>query len=93
MEELNGVTIYWLISIGLMIGFIMDVVMGRRGVSLGANLAGGVIGSVLIGVIAIILQLFGSLIFASIGTVSFLFLVNIFKFEPEYKDDTEIANR
>lgn len=93
MEELNGVTIYWLISIGLMIGYIIELILGKRGMNLAGNLIGGVVGSVVIGITAIILDLFGALIYASVGSVAFLFLVNVFKMEPEHKQETGISQK
>jgi hypothetical protein len=80
MEELNAVTIYWLISIGLLVGLIIDVVMIKRGIGLIGNIVGGAIGSVIIGISAIVLNLFAPLIFAAIGSIAFLFLINVFSF-------------
>jgi hypothetical protein len=89
MEELNAVTIYWLISIGLFIGFIIDILMIKRGIGMIANVAWGAAGSVIIGVSAILLNLFAPLIYAAIGSVAFLFLINVFSFrfhdEPNAK--------
>jgi hypothetical protein len=93
MEELNGVTIYWLISIGLIIGYIMELIMGKRGMSLTANLIGGVIGSLIIGILAIILNLFAALVYAAIGTIAFLFLCNIFNLHPEEKRRAGVAKK
>lgn len=78
MEELNGVTIYWLISIGLLIGFVMDLVMIKKGIGLVGNVAGGALGSVIIGISVILLNLYAPLMIAAIGTIAFLFLVNVF---------------
>lgn len=80
MEELNAVTIYWLISIGLLVGFVLDLVMFKRGVGMISNVVGGAIGAVIIGVSAILLNLFAPLIFAAIGSIAFLFLINVFSF-------------
>ncbi|NBB77366.1 MAG: hypothetical protein GVY02_08305 [Bacteroidetes bacterium] len=80
MEELNAVTIYWLISIGLLIGFIIDLIMIKRGVGMISNVVGGAIGSVIIGVVMISLGVFAPLVYAALGTVAFLFLVNVFSF-------------
>lgn len=80
MEELNGVTIYWLISIGLFVGFIIDLIMIKRGIGMIGNVIGGALGSVIIGVAAIWLEMFAPLIFATIGSISFLFLINVFSF-------------
>jgi hypothetical protein len=91
MEELNGVTIYWLVSIGLMIGYILELILGKRGMNLAGNLIGGVIGSVSIGVSAILLNLFAPLIYAALGSVAFLFLVNVFNMDPKHNQDTGVA--
>lgn len=80
MEELNGVTIYWLISIGLLVGFIIDILMIKRGIGLIGNVVWGAIGSVIIGVAVIWLNLYAPLLYAAIGSIAFLFLVNVFSF-------------
>ncbi|HKL15354.1 MAG TPA: hypothetical protein VJ915_06940 [Balneolaceae bacterium] len=86
MEELNGVTIYWLISIGLLVGFVIDLIMMKRGISLIGNVFWGAVGSVIIGVIMIVLNVFGPLIYAAVGSIAFLFLINVFSFDQEHKD-------
>lgn len=80
MEELNAVTIYWLISIGLLVGFVIDIIMIKRGIGMIGNLIGGAFGAIIIGVSAILLNLFAPLIFAAIGSIAFLFLINVFSF-------------
>ncbi|PKD42560.1 hypothetical protein [Rhodohalobacter barkolensis] len=89
MEELNGATIYWLISIGLMIGYIMDLVMIKRGIGMIGNVIGGVIGSLIIGLSVIAIGLFAPLVYAAIGSIAFLFLVNVFSFHPENRIDAK----
>ncbi|WP_340103390.1 hypothetical protein [Rhodohalobacter sp. 8-1] len=86
MEELSGVTIYWLISIGLLVGFVIDLIMMKRGISLIGNVIWGAVGSVIIGVIMIVLNVFGPLIYAAVGSIAFLFLINVFSFDQEHKD-------
>lgn len=86
MEELSGVTIYWLISIGLLVGFVIDLIMMKRGISLIGNVIWGAVGSVIIGVIMIVLNVFGALIYAAVGSIAFLFLINVFSFDQEHKD-------
>lgn len=80
MEELNGVTIYWLISIGLLVGLVIDLIMFKRGIGMFGNILWGAIGSVIIGVTGILLGLYAPLVYAALGTVSLLFLVNVFSF-------------
>ena len=80
MEELNSVTIYWLISIGLLVGFIIDLIMIKRGIGMIGNIVGGAAGSVIIGVCSILLNLYAPLIYAAVGSIAFLFLINVFSF-------------
>ncbi len=93
MEELNGVTIYWLISIGLLAGYIIELILGKRGMNLTGNLIGGVIGSLSIGISAIWLDLYGALLYATIGVVAFLFLVNVFNIDPSHKESAGFAKK
>ncbi len=83
MEELNLVTLYWLVSIGLLVGYVLDLLMGHRGIGMIPNLAFGALGSVIIGVIMIVLGVFAPLIYAALGAIVFLFLVNVFSFEDK----------
>lgn len=78
MEELNGVTIYWLISIGLFVGFVIDLVMIKRGIGMVGNVIWGAVGSVIIGAAVMWLDLYAPLLYAAIGSIAFLFLVNVF---------------
>jgi hypothetical protein len=91
MEELNAVTIYWLISIGLLVGFIMDIVMIKRGIGMIGNLIGGAVGSVVIGISVILVGLFAPLVYAALGAIAFLFLVNVFSFHPEDVQDVKAS--
>ena len=91
MEEINGTTIYWLISIGLMIGYVVWLFMGRRCMNLTGNLAGGVTGSLAIGICAIALDLVGPLVYATIGSVAFLFLANMFSTHVEHKSEAKTS--
>lgn len=78
MEELNGVVIYWLISIGLFVGFVTDLAMIKRGIGLIGNVVWGAVGSVVIGVVAIVFDLYAPLLYAAISSIAFLFLFNVF---------------
>lgn len=91
MEELNGVTIYWLISIGLLVGFVIDLLMMKRGIGLIGNVIWGAVGSVIIGVCMIILNVFAPLIYAAVGSVAFLFLINVFSFSQDHPDSARAS--
>lgn len=86
MEELNGATIFWLIALGMIIGATAKVVMGNKGMSMSSNLIGGILGTLIVGSIGIEMQLPGSLLFAVLGSLSILFLGNVFFVQPEMED-------
>jgi len=86
MEELNGVTIYWLISIGLFVGLCVEIFLMNRSIGLIRNAIWGAVGSVIIGVAMILLNMFAPLLYAALGTVAFLFLINVFSFEEVHKE-------
>jgi len=92
MEEINGATLYWLISIGLMIGYVVWLFMGKRCMNLTGNLIGGVTGSVIIGICAIYLNLVSPLVFATIGSIAFLFLANMFSTHVEHNDEAQATS-
>lgn len=91
MEELNGVTIYWLISIGLLVGLFVEILLMKRSIGLIRNAIWGAVGSVIIGVAMILLNMFGPLIYAALGSVAFLFLINVFSFEEVHKEAVRAA--
>ena len=78
MEELNGVTIYWLISIGMLVGLIADLVMRDKGIGQIPNILWGAGSSVVIGVSLITISIFAPLIYAALGSLTLLFIVNVF---------------
>lgn len=91
MEELNGATIYWLISIGLLVGYLIDLMMMKRGISTIGNVVWGAVGSLIIGVICIILNLFAPLVYAALGSIAFLFLMNVFSFHTDTVADASAS--
>lgn len=78
MEELNGVTIYWLISIGMLVGLVVDLAMRDKGIGLIPNILWGAASSVVVGVSLIAISIFAPLIYALLGTLTLLFIVNVF---------------
>lgn len=91
MEELNTVVIYWLISIGLFVGFLVDLAMIKRGIGMVGNVAWGAVGSVIIGVISIWFGLFAPLMYAAIGSIAFLFLFNVFSIHTSDQVDAKAS--
>ncbi|MCG2588581.1 hypothetical protein [Rhodohalobacter sulfatireducens] len=91
MEELNTVVIYWLISIGLLVGFLVDLAMIKRGIGMVGNVVWGAVGSVIIGVISIWFGLFAPLMYAAIGSIAFLFLFNVFSIHTSDQVDAKAS--
>lgn len=88
MEIVNGATIYWFISIGLMLGLITGVVIGTEGMSVYKNLFWGVISANIMGFIGISAGLGDGLLFSFVGTLAYLFLVNVF--HQHHQEDLHI---
>jgi len=59
--------------------------------TLKGNLIVGVIGSLVVGTTAILYNLFGALIYATMGTSAILFLINVFNIEPKEARSTDIS--
>lgn len=78
METLDAVLLYWFISVGLLIGILFGLIIGDEGISVKGNLIWGIIGSVIMGLIGSIMGLGNGILFAALGTLILLFLVNVF---------------
>jgi uncharacterized membrane protein YeaQ/YmgE (transglycosylase-associated protein family) len=78
MEQLSGTLIYWYISVGLIVGLVNGLVIGKEGVSFFANLGFGVLGAVIMGIIGLLFGIGDGVFFSFIATWPFLFLVNVF---------------
>lgn len=83
MEELNGTTIFWLIALGALVGFITKLILGERGLGMLSNVTGSAIGSVLLGGIIIVIGLPAPLMFAFLGCLALLFLMNVFNVQED----------
>lgn len=78
MGEVTVVQIYWFISVGLLIGFMIGIFIKKEGVSLRGNLFWGAVGAVIMGLIGIYMGLGDGLWFSFLATWPFLFLINVF---------------
>ena len=83
MEVLDGATIFWLIAQGMLVGAITKVTMWNTTVDIIPNIAAGVAGSLVVGGITVALSLPGGLVFAMLGSLSILFILNVFHQETE----------
>jgi len=83
MEVLDGATIFWLIAQGMLVGALVKVTMWNTTVDIIPNIAAGVAGSLVVGGITVALNLLGGLLFAMLGSLSILFILNIFHQQTE----------
>lgn len=83
MEVLDGETIFWLIALGMVVGAVVKLAMWNTTVDLVPNLAAGVAGSLVVGGITVALNLPGGLLFAMLGSLSILFILNVFHQQSE----------
>ena len=89
MEILDGPTIFWLITLGLILGAAAKVAMGNKGLHIITNLAFGVAGTLIVGGIGIELRIPGSILFALMGSISILFLANVFFMQEDHEESPE----
>ncbi len=91
MHELDGATIFWLITLGMLTGSILKLFLGeKRGLGMMTNIIGGVLGSLVVGIIAIKIQMPGSMLLGLMGTMAILFLANVFFMaEDEHPHEAE----
>lgn len=85
MENLDGETLFWLITLGMIIGATAKVIMGNKGLKMLTNLAGGILGTLIVGGIGIELQIPGSMMFGVLGGMAILFIANVFFLQEEHE--------
>lgn len=83
MEALTGATIFWLITLGMLAGAAAKVTMWKTTIDLLPNIIAGIFGTLVVGGLTISLGLPGGLLFALIGTLAILFILNVFHLEPQ----------
>lgn len=86
MDELNAQNIYFMFSVGLLVGYIVDMIMGKRALGMIGNLLSGAASSIIIGSIMVYFEIFGPLVYAGLGTAFLLFLVNVFSLHSEEEE-------
>lgn len=78
MESISSTSIFWFIALGLTVGAIFGLIVKKEGVSVKKNIIAAVFASILTGSMAIIMGFGDGLLFALLGTLAILFLVNAF---------------
>ena len=82
--EIDGTSIFWLLALGLVVGGLMKLLLGNdRGLGIMMNIIGGVLGTLVVGMVTIALDVPGSLLLGLMGAMAILFLANIFYMEDE----------
>ena len=82
--EIDGTSIFWLLTLGLVVGGIMKLILGNdRGMGITMNIIGGVLSTLIVGMLTIKLDVPGSLLLGLMGAMAVLFLANIFYLEDE----------
>ncbi|MDX1637663.1 MAG: hypothetical protein R3281_06825 [Balneolaceae bacterium] len=92
MEQVTGEIVFWLLALGTVVGWIAQLVMGEKGFGMVPNLLGGAIGSLVIGLLALQLNMPGSLLFGFLGCMSILFLANVFSVGDAHDTGMQISN-
>ena len=85
METLSATTIFWLIALGSITGWLVGYLMGREGKTKYSNALWGIFGALSIGIVALLVGLSGVLLYAFMGTLATLFIANVF--HEHHKED------
>lgn len=85
MVVLDGTTIFWLIAIGMVVGAVAKLAMWNTTIGLVPNVVAGIMGSVVVGGVMVLFDLPGGFLFAMLGSVSILFMLNVFYQQREGK--------
>ncbi len=95
METLSATTIFWLLVLGATTGWVVGYIIGHEGRPLTVNVIWGLIGAPVIGICGLYVDMSGVLLFAFIGTLALLFLVNVFHLHhvEDIKDDIDRGMR
>ncbi len=83
MEVLDGTTIFWLLTLGMLAGAAVKVVMWNTTVGILPNVIAGAAGAVIVGGLTTALNLPGGLLFAFLGSLGILFILNVFNMKRE----------
>lgn len=83
MEVLDGTTIFWLLALGMVVGAVTKLAMYNTTIGLVANVLSGIMGSIVVGSIMIAMNLPFGLVFAFLGSLGVVFIVNVFHVEGQ----------
>lgn len=81
MDGSTGAQIFWMVTLGLVVGALGHYIFGKRGVALIPSIIVAVSGSLVTGLASLILEYSMGLAYSVIGAMGFLFVVNTFRQE------------
>ncbi|MDR8392970.1 hypothetical protein NC796_17575 [Aliifodinibius sp. S!AR15-10] len=93
MEQVSGEIVFWLLALGALTGWLSQLVMGKDGFGLVPNLIGGAFGSLVTGLLALSLNLPGTLLFGFLGCMSILFLANVFSVGSAHETGMKVSKQ
>lgn len=79
MDASIGAHIFWMVTLGLIIGFVGHFIYGKRGVALVPSILVALAGALVTGVSALVFEFSMALGYSLIGALGFLFVVNVFR--------------
>lgn len=91
--EVTGEIVFWLLALGAVIGWLAQLYMGEEGFGMIPNLIAGSLGSLIIGILALQMNLPGSLLFGFLGCLAILFLANVFSVDAKHGDEVQISKK
>lgn len=83
MEAFDGTTIFWLLALGMLTGAVVKVAMWNTTIDIIPNLVAGIAGSIIVGGLTVALGLPGGLLFAFLGSLAILFILNVFHMKSQ----------
>lgn len=87
-----GTLVFWMLVIGLTVGYTGFLIFGERGIAMIPSIATGSAGALVSGVISILIQVFNPLVFAMLGAIGFLFIINSFR-QKERTEGVKIQSK
>lgn len=94
MEQITGESVFWLLTLGALVGWLAQQFVGQgQGFGMVPNLVLGAVGSIISGLLAISINMPGSLLFGFLGCLTILFLANVFSMGDHQHNKIEINKK
>ncbi len=92
MEGSVGAQLFWMVALGLSVGYASYYIYGKEGIDFVPSILVGLAGSLVVGITALILKVSMALSGSLIGSLAFIFVVNVFrqKTRPVFADTSNM---